>query len=200
MGTMLDLFKKGTYCDTPYHNFFEVPTTTIYNKEIQLSEYKEKAILVVNASPTLINSSISTKNIEYLNQLKENFPELEIFIYPTNSLDKSELKRGEILEKFTNAGINQDIKLFKKISVSGSDTCETYKFLMKNSPLFQFREGKARDIKSDFTAFLVNKNGQVKHYSEQLNDELNSHINIVLEEKPKKVLVRNYFMKLGKFI
>lgn len=201
MGAMLDLYTGGTYVETPYMNFFEISSKTINNEIVNFNDYINKVTIVVNASPSTINSSESKKKIEILNALKNSSDNLEILVYPTNSIDKSEYYNSQIKEIFESAGFNNGVKLFKKVDIFGTSTCEVYKYLLRNSKLFHIREGKSQHIDSDFNVFIINKEGQVAHYCNEINRELEFNVQNYLREKDaKNIKLRTNFMKLGKFI
>ena len=100
---MFDLFKKGTYADTPYSNFFEIKAKSIDKKYIDMSDFENKVVLLVNVSPFDNNCESEFKK---LNELKLKYKEdpFEILAFPTAQIDRKEVTDAEMKDKITEYG------------------------------------------------------------------------------------------------
>lgn len=56
--------------------------------------------------------------------------------------------------------------VFSKIDVNGPNTSDIFKFLKRNSPLYDRRTGVTGNIKGSFCKFLVNGMGTVVSYAD----------------------------------
>ena len=200
---MLDLFHRNTYVDNPYVNFYEISTKDNNNQKFQIaSKFKSKPILVVNVSPNSIENN--KEKIEFLKKVSSE-KNIDVLVYPTNSLDKSEYTTEEINNKFKCFEDNK-VNVLGKVSIKGTDICEVYKFLLRNSPLFIYKQGTAKAITSDFNVFLIDKKGQVKSYFSSISNksEIENTVDLIqseeIKERDLELKIRNDFIKLGKFI
>lgn len=204
MGIMYDLMKRGTYVDNPYRNIYEISTKDRNNNIISLGKFKNNVLLIVNVNSTTTPQS-EGEQIEILNSIKSDFKDqVEILVFPTNSIDNSELTSHEIQANIDKLGLDKKIQVLRKASIYGEDTCEVYKYLLRNSRMFGIREGKAKKIKKNFSKFIVNKNGEVSRFIDEeagSDENITSILEKLLSEKSdKKLYIRNDFINLGKFI
>lgn len=209
MGVIFDPYKKGIYTDNPYNNIFEITTRTFDLKETNLEVYKNKVLAIINLNISTNLSNISneeSKNINTIKSIKSLFNnDLEILIYPTNTLDRSELSNNIVLKNLTELELfnnsNVKLNLFNKVSVFGEDTCEVYKYLLRNSNFMNLREGKANSIKSNLGLFLIDKKGKVHKFYDSYNlEELKASVYKLIKEEDKEIKIRKDFIKLGKYI
>ena len=54
--------------------------------------------------------------------------------------------------------------MFAKIEVNGPNTCEVYKFLRRNSELYDDKKKQSKEIPWNFAKFLVDGQGKVISY------------------------------------
>ena len=205
MGIILDLYKEGTICETPYRNIYEVLAKDTLNITSNLSSYKNKVMLIVNLnSSTNLNNKDDNQRIDIINKLKEEYSnELEVLVFPTNTIDHSQFTKDEICDNITKLDLNKEIKVFNKVSIFGKDTCEVYKFLSRRSKLFKVREGKASKINNNLSIFLVSKAGEVDKLldTEISYDSIREDItNLIKQKQTTDLQIRTDFISLGKFI
>lgn len=212
MGVVLDLYKKGVYCETPYKSIYEINISDMKKNIFPISSYKNKVLLIININSSSNNNKETLDKVELINKISLDYnSQLEILLFPTNSIDKSELTNDEIIKNIDSIGINTNngnLKVLNKVSINGEDTCELYKYLLRRSKLFRIREGKAKSIKKNFSFFVVDKNGEVKQFFDEEDDLKYEKIKDYFDEKliekssilMEDLQLRTDYIKLGKFI
>jgi glutathione peroxidase len=204
MGVMLDLYKKGNYVENPYQNFFEIKAKDFDHNLTRMDKYYTNALLVVHLSPC---DKKFNQEFEKLLALKNSFKDapFEILAFPSCQLDNIELSDLQMKEKLLSQEMvnkNMDkIKMFNRVYVNGEETCEVMKFCYRNSPLFMFREAKAKPIDKNFSKFLITRNGTVYSYfpPEVESEEIEKNIKYVTAQKLEKIKVRHDFINFNKF-
>jgi glutathione peroxidase-family protein len=204
MGVMMDIFKKGSFVETPYHNFFEINAKDWNKNLIKMSKFSHKTLLVVQISPYDKNFE---DEFEKLINLKKSFQndQFEILVFPSSQLEKLEVTDSEMKDKISNYKIvaeNLDkINLFNRVYLNGEEICEVFKYCYRNSPLFMFREGKAAYIDKNFSKFLISKDGQVHSYYEKDIDikEIHDNIKYIITQRQEKLKIRDDFTFFNKF-
>ncbi|KAH7285120.1 hypothetical protein KP509_33G014100 [Ceratopteris richardii] len=173
-------FTRGSYCCIPcqpYSNALEVTRVTglnvyaaqsIYDftvkdidrKDVNLSKYKGKVLLVVNvASRCGLTTSNYTDLARLYKKLKgENF---EILAFPCNQFAGQEPGTNQQIKEFACSRFKAEYPIFDKVDVNGFNTAPVYKFLKTGKSTGLFGSSFAENIKWNFTKFLVDKNGQV---------------------------------------
>ena len=86
-----------------------------------------------------------------------------ILLFPCNQFKGQEPGSNQAIKEFImQQGGNFNV--FEKVEVNGSNACELYKFLRKNSRL------KGNEIGWNFGKFLVSRNGKaIKYFPPQKN-------------------------------
>lgn len=125
---------------------------TIDGQEKSLSEYKGKALLIVNTA----SKCGFTRQYEGLEKLYEMYKDkgLVILGFPANNFMGQEPGSDAEIKKFCSLKYNVSFPMFSKISVKGKDIHPLYQYL--TSAL-----GKSEDISWNFNKFLVSPDGQV---------------------------------------
>ena len=123
-------------------------------KEVSLSEYKGKALLIVNTA----TGCGFTPQYEGLENLYKKYKEqgFEILDFPCNQFGNQAPGTESEIKSFCQLKYNTSFKLFAKVEVNGA----------KEEPLFTFLKKQkggllGSKIKWNFTKFLVDKNGNV---------------------------------------
>jgi len=127
----------------------------IEGKDVALSKYKGKAVLIVNVA----SKCGLTPQYEQLQQLREKYGEkgLAVLAFPANNFGGQEPGTNEEIKKFCQTTYKVGFDLFAKISVKGDDSAELYKFLTSKDKNEKF----AGEIKWNFAKFLVDREGRV---------------------------------------
>ncbi len=138
---------------------FDYTVKDINGKDVSLSQYQGKFLLIVNVASKCGFTS-QYKGLEALSQeLKDN---VVVMGFPCNQFGAQEPGNEEEIKSFCS--LNYDVKfpLFAKIDVNGDNAAPLYKFLKEEKPGILGTEG----IKWNFTKFLVGRDGQViKRYA-----------------------------------
>ena len=151
----------------------------IDDKEVDLSSYKGKVLLVTNVAS---KCGLTEKQYASLTALHKKYKDqgFEILAFPANNFGKQEpAPNPEIKEFCSKKGV--DFKLFSKISVKGDDIHPLYKFLTAKETNPEF----AGDIRWNFDKFLVDRNGQVIGRFEPKTDPLSKEVIEPLEKALK---------------
>jgi|TARA_R110002033_G_scaffold102305_2_gene150240 glutathione peroxidase len=145
-------------------SIYDIKVKTIDNKEISLSKYKNRVMLIVNVA----SKCGFTYQYEGLEKLHEKYSSkgLSILGFPCNQFMNQEPGTNEDIKEFCSLTYQVKFDMFSKIDVNGDDTSPLYKYL-KSSQSGLFGTGI---IKWNFTKFLVDRNGKViKRYSPSTN-------------------------------
>jgi glutathione peroxidase len=79
----------------------------------------------------------------------------QIFIFPCNQFMGQEPASNEAIKKFATEKYGANFQMFSKINVNGDRTHEVYKYLRRNSPLYNEETDKAASIPWNFAKFLI---------------------------------------------
>lgn len=143
------------------------------NKDVSLSEYKGKVLLVVNGA----TGCGFTPQYDGLQKLYEKYqPEgFEIIDFPSNQFLGQAPGTNEEIVGFCRLNFGVDFKQFSKIEVNGENEEPLYKYLKTTAEEYrnegtaglyekvkEFTPGIAEnDIRWNFTKFLIDKDGNV---------------------------------------
>jgi glutathione peroxidase len=130
------------------------------NENIEFSTFQNKLLLIVNtASDCGFTPQYKGLQTLYSKYQAKGF---EVLAFPCNQFKQQESGSNEEIKNFCDLHFNISFPLFSKIDVNGEDA----------HPLFSFLKNKApgilgsKNIKWNFTKFLVNKEGDVvKRYA-----------------------------------
>lgn len=136
------------------NGFYDFTATTIDGKEISMSEYKDKVVLVVNVA----SKCGFTPQYEGLQTLYQKYEKdgLVILGFPSNQFAGQEPGSNEDIVEFCTLNYGVTFPMFSKIDVNGKDAHPLYVFLKAQQSGFP---GDA--IKWNFSKFLVDKKGNV---------------------------------------
>ena len=124
-----------------------------------MSDYSGKVVLVVNTA-SKCGFTPQLKDLEYLYKEYKDLG-LEILGFPCNQFLNQEPGDNKDVKNFCEINYGVTFDMFEKIDVNGSNTHPIYKYL-KNQEKGIF----TKDIKWNFTKFLIDRNGNVvKRYS-----------------------------------
>jgi glutathione peroxidase len=137
---------------TTVHDF---SAETLSGKPATLSEYKGKVLLIVNTA-SKCGFTPQYKGLEQL-YVKYKDKGLEILGFPCNQFGAQEPGTASEIASFCEINYGVTFPMFSKIEVNGTGA----------HPLFVHLKGEApgllgsKDIKWNFTKFLVNRDGAV---------------------------------------
>lgn len=140
-------------------SFYEYSAKNIDGKEINMSDYKGNIILVVNTA----SKCGFTPQLKDLEELYKEYKDsgVEILGFPCNQFLNQEPGENKEVKNFCQINYGVTFNMFQKIDVNGSNTHPIYKYLKE-----QEKGLLTKDIKWNFTKFLIDKEGNViKRYS-----------------------------------
>ncbi|XP_044258881.1 probable phospholipid hydroperoxide glutathione peroxidase [Tribolium madens] len=137
------------------------PATTIYDftaktlegEEISLEKYKGHVCIIVNVASKCGHTK---SNYEQFVELYDKYSEekgVRILAFPCNQFGGQEPGDSEKISEFAKSR-NVKFDMFEKIKVNGKDAHPLWKFLKEKIP-----SPKGKDIKWNFTKFIVNDEG-----------------------------------------
>ena len=134
-------------------NINNITVLDMNDKEVNLSSYNGKVLLIVNVASECGN----TPQYSGLEEIYKEFQPkgLEILAFPCNDFGGQEPGTNEEIKTFCSTNYGVTFKLFNKIKVLGPDKSPLYAVLTDNSVT-----GKG-DVKWNFEKFLVDKNGKI---------------------------------------
>ena len=135
------------------NNITKIQVKDIDGKDVNLSDYKGKVLLIINVA----SYCGYTKQYTGLEDLYKKYKDkgFEILAFPCNQFGEQEPGTNEEIKNFCSSKFDVTFKLFDKIEVNGKNQSPLYSILTDNEVT-----GKA-DIKWNFEKFLVDKNGNV---------------------------------------
>jgi len=126
----------------------------IDGKDVPLSKYKGKVILIVNVA----SKCGLTPQYEDIEMLYEKYSDkgLVVLGFPANNFGKQEPGTNTEIKQFCTLNYGVKFPMFSKISVKDDDIHELYTFLtsQKTSPF-------PGEIKWNFTKFIVGRDGKL---------------------------------------
>lgn len=133
---------------------------TIDGKEVPLSQYKGKTLLIVNVA----SRCGFTPQYEGLEALYRKYKDqgFEILGFPCNQFGSQEPGTETEIKEFCDLNFGVTFPLFAKVDVNGANAHPLYKYLTSEKPGILGTEA----IKWNFTKFLVDRQGEpVKRYA-----------------------------------
>ncbi len=154
---------------------FDYSVKSIDGKDVALSQYKGKTLLIVNTASEC-GFTPQYKGLEELYQAYKG-KGLEVLAFPTNDFGAQEPGSNEEIKKFCELKYKTTFPLFGKITVKGD----------KAEPLYKFLTGQKEnggEVQWNFNKFLVAPDGKVvAHVTskvEPMSNELRKQIDAVL--------------------
>lgn len=159
-------------------NIYDYKYKDINGKEVSLSEYRNKAILIVN----IASKCGFTPQLEDLQKIYEKYKEqgLEIIAFPCNQFLEQSPESNSDLNGFCKRNYGVTFKLSEKVDVRGENSHPLFNYLTEKCPFRGFNKENATEkmlysiteekypeylagdsIKWNFTKFLIDKNGSV---------------------------------------
>jgi glutathione peroxidase len=139
---------------------------TIDGKEISLSEYRGKALLIVNVA----SHCGFTPQYAGLENLYKKYKDkgFAVLGFPCNQFGAQEPGNEAEIKSFCDLNFGVTFPLFAKIDVNGANADPLYKYLTNDKPGVLGTEA----IKWNFTKFLIDHKGEpVKRYASTTKPE-----------------------------
>ena len=134
-------------------NIYNISVKDMSGREIPLSEYKGKVLLIVNvASKCGFTPQYATLEEIYKKYQSKGF---EILAFPCNDFGGQEPGTNAEIKEFCETNFNVTFKLFDKIKVLGKDKSPLYAKLTDN------KVTGTSDIKWNFEKFVISRNGDI---------------------------------------
>ncbi len=145
---------------------YDFNVTAINGKEVSMSKYKGKVLLIVNVA----SECGFTPQYEGLEKLYEAYRDQGFMVlgFPSNQFGKQEPGSNKEIMFFCQGKYDVQFDMFAKIDVNGDDTAPLYKYLKSEQSGLLWTES----IKWNFTKFLVDRQGNVvKRYGSSTKPE-----------------------------
>ena len=147
-------------------NIYDFNAVAADGKKIDMTQYKEKVILIVN---TASKCGFTPQFDELQNLYSElNSRGLEVLAFPCNQFLNQDPGSNDEIVSFCKINFGVTFPVFAKIDVNGS----------KADPIFKYLASEARGIfgskkiKWNFTKFLIDRSGNViKRYAPVIRPE-----------------------------
>ncbi len=177
------------------------------NKDVSLSEYKGKVLLVINGA----TGCGFTPQYDGLQKLYEKYqPDgFEILDFPSNQFLEQAPGTNEEIIGFCRLNFGVDFKQFSKLEVNGTNEEPLYKYLKttaeeyRNNDTIDFYEKVSKftpgiaenDIRWNFTKFLIDKEGNVvaRFAPNIAPEEIDKHIYKLLKEEETEIVCHSDF-------
>lgn len=167
------------------HNANEQPMTSIYDlsvqlnngKELNLSQYKGKKLLLVNTA----SNCGYTNQYDDLQQLYKKFEgKLEIIGFPANDFHEQEKGSDEEIAQFCKVNFGVTFPLVKKsVVVPAADQHPVYQWLTRKD-----ENGWNEQAPTwNFSKYLLDENGQLTDYFDPSVSPLSNEVVSAVEKK-----------------
>lgn len=133
-------------------SFYDFTMDDIDGKPVNLSQYKGKALLIVNTASFCGNTPQYTE----LEAMYEQYHDkgFEILAFPANNFGQQEPGTNAEIKGFCLTKYSISFPLFSKISVKGSDKHPLYQYLTEKSPF-------PGEVEWNFQKYLVDRSGNI---------------------------------------
>jgi glutathione peroxidase len=135
------------------NNINDIVVKDMNGKEIKLSDYNGKVLLIVNVA----SKCGYTPQYEGLEKIYKKYKNkgFEILAFPCNDFGHQEPGTNEEIKQFCKSKFGVTFKLFDKVKVLGDDKCTLYARLTDNSVT------EKSDIGWNFEKFLIDRKGNI---------------------------------------
>ncbi len=153
MNTLLILL--SLFFTPPAKGVYDFSFKTIDGKEVKLSKFKGKKIMIVNTA----SKCGFTPQYEDLEKLHKQYGKKLVLIgFPAGNFGGQELATNTEIQDFCKKNFGVTFLLSEKVSVKGEDINPLFKYLTSaENPDFK------GDINWNFEKFLINEKGELVH-------------------------------------
>ena len=136
-------------------SIYDFKVKDIDGKEVLLSKYKGKVLLIVNVA----SECGFTSQYEGLENLYQTYKDQGFMVlgFPSNQFGEQEQESDEKIKFFCQGTYGVHFDMFSKIDVNGDNASPLYKYLKDKQNGFLW----INSIKWNFTKFLVDKEGNI---------------------------------------
>lgn len=151
---------------------YDFTVKSIDGKDVPLSTYKGKALLIVNTA----SECGFTPQYEGLQKLYEQYKAkgFEVLAFPSNDFGGQEPGSNEEVKKFCTLKYKTTFPLFAKVAVKGEGADPLYKFLQKLPK-------NGGDVKWNFSKFVVDSKGEVVAHLDSKAEPLSEPVKKAVE-------------------
>lgn len=131
----------------------DITVRDMNNKEVKLSDYNGKVLLIVNVASECGN----TPQYQGLEEIYKEYNKkgFEILAFPCNDFGEQEPGTNQEIQQFCSSKYGVTFKLFDKIKILGNEKSPLYERLI-NNPVTE-----NGDVKWNFEKFLISKDGKI---------------------------------------
>ncbi len=159
-------------------NIHEIVVKDINMKDLKLSDYKGKVLLIVNVA----SKCGFTKQYAGLQELYEKYKDKGFVVlgFPCNDFGGQEPGSNEEIAEFCSLNFSTTFPMFDKVKVLGKEKHPLFEILTNNS-----KTGKS-DIKWNFEKFIIDKEGNVVDRFRSITKPESKKITSLLETELNK--------------
>ncbi len=140
----------------PLNSLYDLKMNSLDGKEIDLSQYKGKTLLIVNTA----SKCGYTPQYTELQKLHEMYgSKVTILGFPANNFGGQEPGSNSEIGEFCKKNYGVTFQMFEKISVKGDDQHPLYKWL---------KEKTGQEPSWNFCKYLVKPDGTVKFFASKV--------------------------------
>jgi glutathione peroxidase len=163
--------------ENPMDNINDITVLDMNNKEIKLSEYNGKVLMIVNVA----SECGYTKQYAGLQEVYDKYNQqgFEILAFPCNDFGGQEPGTNEQIQNFCSSKFGVTFKLFDKIKVLGDDKSLLYDRLINNSVT------EKGDVKWNFEKFIISKEGKIVNRFRTKVEPTSDEVIFVIERELK---------------
>ncbi|MCB0743184.1 MAG: glutathione peroxidase [Ignavibacteriae bacterium] len=159
-------------------NISDLIVKDINKKDVKLSDYKGKVILIVNVA----SKCGFTKQYAELEKIYKQYKDqgFEILAFPCNDFGGQEPGTNEEIAEFCSLNFGVTFPMFDKVKVLGDDKDSLFELLTNNSVT-----GKS-NIKWNFEKFIIDKEGNVVDRFRSITTPDSKKITSLIEQELSK--------------
>lgn len=168
----------GVNTDAKSPNIYEYTVKDINKKEVKLSDYKGKVLLIVNVA----SQCGFTKQYSGLQEIYEKYKDqgFEVLGFPCNDFGGQEPGSNEEITEFCSLNFNVTFPMFDKVKVLGDEKEPLFEALTNNTVT-----GKS-NIKWNFEKFIIDKKGNVVDRFRSITKPESKKITSLIEKELSK--------------
>ena len=154
-------------------NFFDFRINNIDDKQIDLSDFRDKTILLVNVA----SNCGFTKQYSDLQELYTRYKSKGLIVLgvPSNQFGSQEPGSSKEIKDFCETNFNITFPMTEKYNVKGDDAHPIYLWALEN-------HGKSTIPKWNFHKILINKEGKIEKTFSSFTNPMSKKIINLIEE------------------